>query len=72
MKIRYYEDTDTLVIVLSEAPSTESTEIARNVVLDLDADNNVTAIEIEHASAFIKREALAAGNLPFQSVRKAV
>jgi uncharacterized protein YuzE len=71
MKLRYYEDTDTLVLVLSDEPSTESAEVARNVVVDLDAADNVVAIEIEHARSFFKPEEIASGKLSLESIRRA-
>ena len=70
MKLHYYEDTDTLVIVFSDEPSTESTEIAKNVVVDLDARDQVVAMEIEHASTFVGAEELRSGKLQLESIRK--
>jgi uncharacterized protein YuzE len=70
MKLRYYEDTDTLVLVFSEAPSTESAEIAKNVVVDLDAADQVVAMEIEHASTFVSADELRSGRLQLESIRK--
>ena len=42
MRIRYFEDTDTLLI--------ETRDLDENTVLDLDAQGNVCAITVEHAS----------------------
>lgn len=50
MRIRYFEDTDTLLIEFREAPVTETRELDENTVLDLDADGKICAITIEHAS----------------------
>ena len=50
MKINYYKDTDSLYINLSSKPSAESREIAEGVVLDYDADGNLTGIDIDNAS----------------------
>ena len=50
MKISYYSDTDTLLIVLSEPDSVESTDLDENTILDLDAEGNLVAITMEHAS----------------------
>ena len=38
--MRYYKDTDSLYIDLSEQPSTESLEVARGIVVDFDENNN--------------------------------
>ncbi|MGH9693458.1 MAG: DUF2283 domain-containing protein, partial [Bryobacteraceae bacterium] len=55
MKIRYFEDTDTLLIELKDLPVAETRDLDEDTVLDVDANGNVCAITIEHAS---KRTAL--------------
>ena len=55
MKIRYFEDTDTLLIELKDSPVAETRDLDEDTVLDVDANGNVCAITIEHAS---KRTAL--------------
>jgi len=50
MKLRYFPDTDTLYINLKERPSTESEEIAPEVIVDFDSDGDVVGITIDHAS----------------------
>ena len=50
MRIRYFEDTDTLLIEFKEAPVAETRDLDENTVLDLDAEGNVCAITVEHAS----------------------
>jgi uncharacterized protein YuzE len=50
MRIRYFEDTDTLLIEFKEAPVAETRDLDENTVLDLDAQGNVCAITVEHAS----------------------
>ena len=47
MRIRYFKDTDTLLI---EAPVAETRDLDENTVLDVDAQGNVCAITVEHAS----------------------
>jgi uncharacterized protein YuzE len=51
MRIRYFEDTDTLLIEFKDAPVAESRDLDENTVLDLDAEGNVCAITVEHASS---------------------
>jgi uncharacterized protein YuzE len=53
MKVKYYSDTDSLYIDLSEKTSAESIEVAPGVVLDLDENNNVVGIDIDHASKIL-------------------
>ncbi len=50
MKIQYFSDTDTLSIRLNNKPSTESTEIAPDVVIDFGEAGDVVGIEIDFAS----------------------
>jgi len=50
MKVRYFTDTDTLLLQLKDTPVAETRDLDENTVLDLDANGNVCAITIEHAS----------------------
>ena len=50
MRIRYFEDTDTLLIELKDIPAAETRDLDEDTVVDLDADGNVCAITLEHAS----------------------
>jgi uncharacterized protein YuzE len=50
VRIRYFEDTDTLLIEFRDAPVAETRDLDENTVLDLDADGNICAITVEHAS----------------------
>nr|VFJ56712.1 MAG: Uncharacterized protein YuzE [Candidatus Kentron sp. FM]VFJ57766.1 MAG: Uncharacterized protein YuzE [Candidatus Kentron sp. FM]VFK11728.1 MAG: Uncharacterized protein YuzE [Candidatus Kentron sp. FM] len=50
MKLDYYKDTDSLYIDLSSRPSADSVEISDGIVLDYDAEGNITGIDIDNAS----------------------
>lgn len=50
MKARYFTDTDTLLLEFRDAPVSETRELDENTTLDLDAQGNICAITIEHAS----------------------
>lgn len=50
MKVKYFDDTDTLYIEFREGEITESRDLDENTVLDVDASGNVCAITFEHAS----------------------
>jgi uncharacterized protein YuzE len=50
MKVRYFEDTDTLLIEFRDTPVAETRDLDENTILDLDAKGNICAITIEHAS----------------------
>ena len=50
MKVRYFADTDTLLIEFRDVPVAETRDLDENTVLDLDAEGNIRSITIEHAS----------------------
>lgn len=50
MKVRYFEDTDTLLIELRAATVSETRDLDENTVIDLDSEGNICSTTIEHAS----------------------
>ena len=50
MKIRYFKDTDTMLIEFKDAPVAETRDLDEDTILDLDARGNICSITIEHAS----------------------
>ena len=50
MRIRYFKDTDTLLIEFKEASVAETRDLDENTLLDFDAQGNVCSITVEHAS----------------------
>lgn len=50
MRVRYFTDTDTLLIEFRDAPVSETRDLDENTLLDLDAEGNICSITIEHAS----------------------
>jgi uncharacterized protein YuzE len=50
MRIRYFPDTDTLHIEFRDAAVAETRDLDENTLLDVDADGNICAITVEHAS----------------------
>jgi uncharacterized protein YuzE len=58
MRMRYFSETDTLSIRLNDSPSTESEEVAPDVVLDFDTDGRVVGIEIDLASSKVNLKTL--------------
>jgi uncharacterized protein YuzE len=51
MKMRYFEDTDTLYIELTKTRVVESRDFDENTVMDVDLNGDVVAITVEHASS---------------------
>ena len=64
MKIRYYPETDSLYIDLSEKTSVESREISEGVVLDYDAEGNLVGIDIDNAAKKVQLKELILSRLP--------
>ena len=50
MKIRYFEDTDTLLIELKPGIGAETRDLDENTLLDLDPRGQVLTITLEHAT----------------------
>jgi uncharacterized protein YuzE len=50
MKVRYFADTDTLLIEFRDFPVAETRDLDENTILDLDAKGNICSITVEHAS----------------------
>ncbi|MEX5218144.1 MAG: DUF2283 domain-containing protein [Nitrospiraceae bacterium] len=49
MKIKYFQETDTLYIEFREADVSETKDLDENTQLDIDQDGNICAMTIEHA-----------------------
>jgi len=64
MKLKYYPDTDSLYIDLSEQPGVETREISEGVVLDYDANGNLAGIDIDNASKKVQLKELTLSKLP--------
>ncbi len=50
MKIKYFQDTDTLYIEFRAAKVAETKDLDENTLLDVDRDGNICGITIERAS----------------------
>ncbi len=64
MRLKYYPETDSLYIDLSEKLSTESKEVSEGVVLDYDDSGNLVGIDIDNASKKIELKELTLSQLP--------
>ncbi len=64
MKLRYYPETDSLYIDLSEQASTESREVSPGVVLDYDAAGHLVGIDIDQASKIASLTNVSLSHLP--------
>ena len=64
MKIKYYADSDSLYIDLSEKTSVESLEVAPDIVIDFDESNSIVGIDIDRASKILNLSDLEITSLP--------
>ena len=64
MKLKYYRDTDSLYIDLSENPSAESREVSEGIVLDYDERGNLVGIDIDNATSKVALDRLIVSSLP--------
>ena len=64
MKLNYYKDTDSLYIDLSSRPSVSSVEISEGIVVDYDANGNITGIDIDNASRKIDLREVILNKIP--------
>ena len=63
MKIRYFEDTDTLYVVFRDTPVDETRDLDENTLVEFDAQGNLVSMTIEHA-----RERADLANFSFEQV----
>jgi len=49
MRVKYFPDTDTLLVNFSEATIVESKDLNENVLIELDKEGRVVSMTIEHA-----------------------
>jgi len=64
LKLSYYPETDSLYIDLSSKPSASSKAVSEGVVLDYDADGNLTGIDIDNASQKLDLREVATSHIP--------
>jgi uncharacterized protein YuzE len=49
VKIRYFQDTDTLYIEFRRTQVAETRDLDEDTLLDIDAEGNICGITVEHA-----------------------
>ena len=70
MRLSHDIETDTAAIVFRRQPSVDSFELCEGIVIDLDEDGQVVAIEIEDASAKFDVEEMRAALAPDPAERR--
>ncbi len=51
MKVKYFEETDTLYVQLTDSEVIETKELNENIFIDVDAKGQVVSFTIEHVKA---------------------
>jgi len=49
MEIKYFSDTDTVLVNFTDKEIVETRDLSENVLLDLDKNGNIVSITVEHA-----------------------
>ena len=56
MRVKYFPDTDTLLIDFADRDIAETTDINENVIVEFDADGGLVSMTIEHSKANVNIE----------------
>ena len=64
MNIKYFEDTDTLLISLSDHPAFDHVDVSDDVLIELDEQGKMVAVTIEHAKSQTDIESLLFQKIP--------
>lgn len=67
MKVKYFSDTDTVLIEFTGKEIVETKEISENIYVDLDQSGNVVNMTIEHAKANAGLWEFSYQEMPFQN-----
>lgn len=68
MIFKYYPETDSLYIDLTEEKSIESVEISSGLVIDYDKNGNIVGIDIDNASKKVDIKKLETHSLPLDII----
>ena len=63
MEIKYFHDTDTLLINFTDKEIVETQDLTENILIELDKDGNLVSMTIEHA-----KQQANIGNFSYQQV----
>jgi uncharacterized protein YuzE len=53
MDVKYFQGTDTLLIIFSDKQIAETRDVNEDVLIELDADGKIVSVTIEHAGEHI-------------------
>lgn len=49
MKLKYYPDTDTLLMQFNDAPITDTFDVNENILVEVDVSGRIVSMTVEHA-----------------------
>ena len=64
MDIRYFQATDTLLVVFSDRQIAETRDVNEDVLIEFDADGKIVSVTIEHAGEHINVSNLSYEQIP--------
>jgi uncharacterized protein YuzE len=70
MDIRYFQDTDTLLLVFNQNTIASTEDLNENLLVDLDANGNPVSMTIEHAKTFTNVQGLSFQQISADSVKE--
>lgn len=65
MEIKYFQDTDTLLINFNSNAISETRDINENVLIELDSDGNIVSLTLEHAKSIANFNDLAIKHIEY-------
>ncbi|WP_374760252.1 DUF2283 domain-containing protein [Dyadobacter pollutisoli] len=70
MDIRYFQDTDNLLLVFNQNTVASTEDLNENLLVDLDANGNPVSMTIEHAKTFTNVQGLSFQQISADSVKE--
>ena len=64
MDIRYFQGTDTLLVVFSDRQIAETRDVNEDVLIEFDADGKIVSVTIEHAGEHVDVSNLSYEQIP--------
>ena len=64
MELKYFQDTDTLLVNFSDRQIVETRDINEVVLIELDADGRIVSVTIEYAGEYISVLSLSYETIP--------
>ena len=67
MEIKYFPDTDTLLINFTDSVITETTDATENALIELGEEGELVSMTIEHASDYVDVESFSYRKIAVES-----